>query len=281
MSGKPPRPKSTEDILREMEAMSKGIGTASEDASEEEPRKEGGGALKSLLGFFVKVVPEEGEDVQPPPMPRQSAPPPPVSRQTLTPPIRTGPRVADLVAGEPPPTFKTPKAGAGDLSQRAFDQIYKEAGITNPACSVDELSQLMENPAVANQPLSVKIIAVNLTLSAKGIGPDVPIADAVRKDRALDGYQQMLDEKARQTEQRNLEKIQLITKDTEEYLKRRQAEMEALRAETSEARRQSLDFSIRREEEEKRMANLISPFLEGKPNPVSVGSQPAEVPPES
>jgi len=275
MSGKPPRPKSTEDILREMEAMSKGVGSGPAVSDEEEHRKEGG-ALKSLLGFFVKVVPDEEEGAQMPATHPKNAPPPSASRPTAPPPLRTGPRVADLVAGEPPPTFKTPKAGAGDLAQRPFDQIYREAGITSAPCSVDELAQLMENPAVANQPLSVKIIAVNLTLSAKGIGPDVPVADAVRKDRALDAYQQMLDEKARQTEQRNLEKIQLISKETEEYLKRRQAEMEELRAETAETRRQSLDFSLRREDEEKRMANLISPFLEGKPNPVTIGSQPAE-----
>lgn len=276
MSGKPPRPKSTEDILREMEAMSKGVGSGPAVSDEEEHRKEGGGALKSLLGFFVKVVPEEEEGAKTPSAPKQTAQPQSASRSTAAPPLRTGPRVADLVAGEMPPTFKTPKAGAGDLAQKGLDQIYREAGITSVPCSVDELAQLMENPAVANQPLSVKIIAVNLALSAKGIGPDVPIADAVRKDRALDAYQQMLDEKARQTEQRNLEKIQLISKETEEYLKRRQAEMEELRTETAEARRQSLDFSLRREDEEKRMANLISPFLEGKPNPVTVGSQPAE-----
>jgi len=47
--------------------------------------------------------------------------------------------------------------------------------------------------------------------------------------------------------------------------------MEALRQEISEAKRQSLDFSARREVEEKRLANLIAPFLEGKPNPVTVG----------
>ena len=47
--------------------------------------------------------------------------------------------------------------------------------------------------------------------------------------------------------------------------------MEALRQEIAEAKRQSLDFSVRRESEEKRLANLISPFLEGKPNPVTVG----------
>jgi hypothetical protein len=215
-----------------------------------------------LLGFFVKVVPEE---VEAPPETEAPRPTP-----------RTGPRVADLVAGEPAPKFTPPKTDAADPSDKPFEEIYREAGITDSSCSVDELATLMENPAVANQPLSVKVIAVNLALSAKGIGHDVPIADAVRRDRALDAYQTMLVERARATEQRNAARIQQLTKETEEYLKRKQAEMEALRAEISEANRQSVDFSLRREAEEKRLANLISPFLEGKPNPVTVGNQSSE-----
>ncbi len=270
-SKQPPRPKSTEEILREMEAMSKGVGSTTETAEvEPSSKKEGGGAFKSLLGFFVKVVPEEESQPAPPP-PRQSAPPP--LQQRSAPPQRTGPRVADLVAGEPAPKFKAPAVEAGDPSERPFEQIYKEAGIAGSPCTVDELATLMENPAVVNQPMSVKIIAVSLALSSKGIGADVPIADAARRDRALDAYQQMLDEKAQETEGRNLSKIQQVTIEVEEYLKRRQAEIESLRAEISESKRQSMDFSIRREVEEKRLANLISPFLEGKPNPVTVGNK--------
>ncbi len=270
-SKQPPRPKSTEDILREMESMSKGIGHAEETASEAPAKKEGG-ALKSLLGFFVKVVPEEEET----PAPRPSAPSQRQSPSAQSAMPRTGPRVADLVAGEPAPKFKSTGAETGDLSQKPFEQIYREAGLASAPCTVDELETLMANPAVANQPMSVKIIAVNLALSSKGLGAEVPIADAVRRDRALDAFQSMLDEKAGQTEERNLTKIQQITLETEEYLKRRQAEVEALRAENSEAKRQSIDFSLRRETEEKRLANLISPFLEGKPNPVTVGGKSEE-----
>jgi hypothetical protein len=267
MSKQPPRPKSTEEILREMESMSKGIG---QEETPEAPAKKEGGALKSLLGFFVKVVPEEEEANQS--APRPTAPP----AERASPPPRTGPRVADLVAGEPAPKFKASVSDTGDLSQKPFEQIYREAGLANSPCTVDELETLMANPAVANQPLSVKIIAVNLALSSKGIGADVPIADAVRRDRALDAFQAMLDEKASETEERNLAKIKQITLETEEYLKRRQAEIETLRTETSEARRQSIDFSLRREVEEKRLANLISPFLEGRPNPVTVGEKEEE-----
>jgi hypothetical protein len=261
----PAKPRSTDEILREMEDMMKDSGAKPELAAS----GKSGGGLKSLLDFFVKVVPEEEA-----PAP---AAPATASRSTA-PPAKTGPRVADLVAGEQAPKFSAPRAGA-DPSQKAFEDIYGEAGIASSPCTVNDLETLMENPSIANQPLNVKIIAVNLALSAKGISHEAPIADAARRDRALDAYQSMLADLAHTAEQRNLATIQQLTQETEEFLKRKQAEMETLRAEIAETKRQALDFSLRREAEEKRLANLISPFLEGRSNPVTVGYQAAEEPP--
>lgn len=263
----PRKPKSTKEILAEMENMSKGLGSsAPEEVGESRSAKEGG-AFKSLLGFFVKVVPEQELE-------REGSPSKHPAHAIAG--DRTASRVVDLVAGEASPQFKAPADATADLATRPFEQIYNEARIPDSPCTVDELAKLLENPTVADQPLNVKVVAVSLTLSAKGIGPDVPIADAVRRDRALDGYQQMLDQHAATAEQRNAAKIQQITQETEEYLKRKQAEIETLRVETSEAKRQSIDFSLRRETEEQRLANLISPFLEGVPNPVTVGNKPGD-----
>jgi hypothetical protein len=271
------RAKSPEEIMREMDEMLEKLGaspsvTPSQASPDQTPKK--GGALKSVLNFFVKIEPEEGEEI--PAEVAESLSIPSGSTPANTGNVTRGdtqkrPKVADLVAGEEQPTFTAPESTTEDLSNKSFEEIYQEAGIAQTECSVDELTKLLENPAVANQPLSVKIVAVNLALSAKGIGADVPIADAVRRDRALDAYQEMLAERAQNIEKSNSVKIEEITKETEEYLKRKQAEIEALRTEISEANRQSVDFSIRREVEEKRMFELISPFLEGKPNPVSVG----------
>lgn len=265
----PAKPRSAEDILREMEEMASDAGPA-------KPEPRSGGGLKSFLDFFVKVVPDEDET--PPPSARPTAPQS-LTTQPLQP--RTGPRVADLVAGEQAPKFAPPPNAAFDLSQKPFDDIYREAGVADSPCSVDELAKLMENPTVANQPLSVKVIAVNLTLASKGVSQEIPIADAVRRDRALDAYQQMLNSRAGQSEQQNLQKIEQLTRETEEFLKRKQAEIEALRSEIAEIKRQSVDFSLRREAEEKRLAALVSPFLEGKPNPVTVGNQVGQPKPAS
>lgn len=263
--------RSTKEILREMEELSQsidstlsGISAAPSEDAPARPRR--GGAMKSLLNFFVSVESEEG---QPEAAETNEAAAGPASPQA--------PRVADLVAGEQPPRFEQPAGGAGgDLSGKPLEEIYVEAGLGDTQCSVDELAQLMENPAIASQPMSVKVVAVNLALSAKGVATDVPIADAVRRDRALDAYQEMLDERARSAEERNAARIQELTREAEEYLKRKQVEMEALRAETAEAKRQSVDFVLRREAEEKRLAELISPFLQGKPSPVTIGSQGGE-----
>lgn len=265
----PNKPKSTEDILREMETM-----------SDNEPKAEassGGGALKSLLGFFVKVADEE--DAAPPI--KMSAPPPSA-------PSPTAPRsrVGDLIANEPapklapPPATAIPKASGINLAEEPFEEIYKTAGVPASQCSVDELAKLLENPMIAKQPINIKVVAVNLTLSAKNLSIEEPVTDALRRDRALDAYQAMLAERVVTTEQRNSTKIQQISQEVEEYLKRKQAEMDALKAEVATVKTQSVEFAIRREIEEKRMADLITPFLEGKPNPVTIGNAPEIKPPQ-
>ncbi len=266
----PPRPKTTEEILREMEEMSGKMGKQSAPQPvEDEPESKSGGGLKSLLNFFIKVVPDEttivpgAKSATPPPHP--NAPP--------------RPRVADLVANEPAPKFAAPANNAGDtgdLAAKPFDEIYRAAGLADSPYNVDELAKLLENPAIASQPMSVKVVAINLTLSAKGLSAEAPVTDAMRRDRALDAYQAMLGERAQTTDQRNQTLIQQITQETEAFLKRKQAEMDALRAESAAAKQQAATFAQRREAEEQRLANLISPFLEGKPNPVSVGNPVAE-----
>lgn len=185
--------------LREMETMS-GNETTAESSS-------GGGALKSLLGFFVKVADDEAEATpikRPAPLPVPSAPPPAGPRN----------RVGDLIANEPAPKIAPPTAPASanvNLADEPFEEIYKAAGLPASQCSVDDLAKLLENPMIANQPTNIKVVAVNLTLSAKNLTTEEPITDALRRDRALDAYQAMLAERVVTIEQRNAAKLQQIS----------------------------------------------------------------------
>ena len=256
MSNPNQRPKTTDEILNEMQSVSGAESSDKQDSG-------AGGALKSLLGFFVKVTPDENEILI------ASAAPPPAPR----------PRVSELVPAEPAPKFTPALASSSDLASKPFDEIYREAELPISPCSVDELAQLLSNPTIAAQPLNIKVVAVSLTLSSKGLTVEVPVTDAVRRDRVLDAYQAMLADRVTATEQANAQRIQNISKEVEEYLKNKQAEMDVLKAEIASSKKQSVEFSIRREVEEKRLADLISPFLEGKPNPVTVGNDPAKIAP--
>lgn len=277
MAERPKSPAELEKMLKDMESMSKGVSDTPKPARSE------GGALKSLLGFFVKIHDDEEETPkQAPPQATKIAPP-----QTQNPPMPMPPmpvsaevaaqrRVSDLVANEPVPKFNQPKVNAQqeNLATKAFEEIYKESGANKSKCSVDELLDLMNSPTVAGQPMAVKVVAVNLALMAKGVKIDDYIADAVRKDRSLDAYQLMLNERATEIETKAKVSIENIQKEVEEYLKKKQQEMESVRSQASEASRQAVEFAISRQVEEQRLADAISPFLEGKPNPVSVGNTP-------
>jgi hypothetical protein len=280
------RPRTNEDILREMEEMSKGIEAS--DAGPVEQARTSGGALKSLLGFFIKVHGEDEPAGQTPAaaktpqnVPAKSQPAggitPGKGATTNVPAAAVTKRIGDLVADEPAPKFNQPKASqAGDLSVKPFEEIYKEAGLAKAGSSVDELVGLMESPTVANHPLAVKVVAVSLALSAKGAKIEDYVTDAVRKDRALDAYQKMLSDRARDVEAKTKSETERIQKEVEEFLKKKQVEIEGLRANATEASRQAIEFSVRRQAEEQRLANAISPFLEGKQNPVTVGNNPEE-----
>ncbi len=83
----------------------------------------------------------------------------------------------------------------------------------------------------------------------------------------------MLNALAMQTETENSQKIQQINDEVKKYLEAKNAEMDTLRTQTAEIKRQSESFASRRLAEEQRLAEIIMPLLEGQPNPVSVGNK--------
>src|SRR5262249_22238765 len=105
---KPPQPKSTEDILRDMTEMARESASDSPAPS----GKSSGCGLKSFMDLFASVVPDAPEA---PPGPKVTpgmdtpksnpgaAPSTPAPGPTSGAPARSGPRVGDLVAGEPAP----------------------------------------------------------------------------------------------------------------------------------------------------------------------------------
>jgi hypothetical protein len=94
--------------------------------------------------------------------------------------------IASTIALEP--KFTTPVSDS-----TSFDQIYKAAEIP-PApqgYSILKVSQMLESEHIRNLPSDVKKSSVLVALDAAGVDIKEIIQDAVRRDRALDGYERV------------------------------------------------------------------------------------------
>jgi hypothetical protein len=251
-----PRNPELDKLLREVDSLT---GSAPhveqteqvEEAEQPTQAKKGSSFLDAVGGFFIsKVDDEESHQVDtPPPTPNT---------------------VANIAENIPTPQFSS--SGSSDLSGRSFGDIYREAGIDESMFTVDKLVQLLQDPSLKDQPLSTKTLVLKMALKAQNVEPTVPVTDAVHRERSLDAYQKMLNTKAKATEATNSQTIQTVNDEVKKYLESKNAEMDKLRAEIQEIKRQAETFAVRRQEEERRLAEIIVPLLEGQPNPVSIGN---------
>jgi hypothetical protein len=244
-------------LLREVDSLTGNSQTGEPEQAEpvKQPmtnaRKESS-FLKSLGGFFISKV--EDEPAENESIPVDSPPPTPYS-------------VSEVANSEPAPDFSNSISSGDDLSNADFAQIYAEAGIDESSFTVDKLAALLDDPNLKDQPLSTKTLVLKMALKAQNVTPEIPVTDAVRRDRALDAYQKMLNSRAQETEARNAATIQQINDEVKAILEQKNREMDVLREETQEMRRQAETFAARRQQEEQRLAQLVVPLLEGEPNP--------------
>jgi hypothetical protein len=253
-----PRNPDLDKLLREVDDLTSGQQTEPiEEVTHENVPKQsnqansGSSFLKSIGGFFISKVDEESEH-----------------HQDATPP--TPNTVAAIAESEPTPEFT---ATSNDMSGKNFADIYAEAGVDDSSFTVDKLYELLQDPTLKDQPLSTKALVVKMALKAQNVAPNVPVTDAIQRDRALDAYQKMLNTRAAQTESNNAQLIQQINEEVRKYLEQKNAEMDTLKTEISEMKRQSEIFATRRFQEEQRLAEIIVPLLEGQPNPVTTGNK--------
>ncbi len=247
-----PRNPELDKLLRDVDSLTSSTPHVQEMQQVEEDNqstqaKKGSSFLDAVGGFFISKVDDETDT--PPPSPNT---------------------VGQVATNIQTPTFQ---ATSDDMSSCAFADIYAEARVDESSFTVDKLLTLLQDPSLKDQPLSTKTLVLKMALKAQNVEPTVPVTDAVSRDRALDGYQKMLNLFATQTEAENSQKIQQINDEVKKYLEEKNAEMDTLRTQTAEAKRQSEFFATRRLAEEQRLAEIIMPLLEGQPNPVSVGNK--------
>ncbi len=239
---------------------------------------------KKWYNYFVSVEPAEGSaEAETTPAKSAAAEIEELARSTAAPaskpapaarpaPLRTRPQtVSQMTASLAEPKFAAP-AGA----PAAFDEIYNLAEIPVPAhgYTILKIADMLESEHIRGLTPVVKRSSILVALEAAGVKVDEVIQDAVRRDRALDGY-----ERAQQATLEDLEK----SKASEN--RQIQAELDRLTAEY-QARIQSNDDQVAREKErlygwrlkkqheEQKIASAVGYFVTENPITTS-GSGPA------
>jgi len=108
--------------------------------------------------------------------------------------------VADIASGiAAEPKFTTPIS-----DPTSFEEIYKAAEIPPPpqGYSILKISHMLESERLRNLPSDVKKSTVLVALDAAGVDIKDVIQDAIRRDRALDGYERVQQHAAEELEGR-------------------------------------------------------------------------------
>jgi hypothetical protein len=172
----------------------------------------------------------------------------------------------------PEPSFT---AAQGPVS---FDEIYKAADISAPphGYTITKVADMLQSEHIRNLPSEVKRSSILLALEAAGVKLKEVIEDAVRRDRALDTYERVLQKSVEELEATKKEENHHIEAELErimvEHRTRLQANNDALALE----KEKFFSWRIQKQQEEKKIADAVSHFV--SENPVSVGGSATSAP---
>jgi hypothetical protein len=180
-------------------------------------------------------------------------------------------RVEEIAADVPQEaTFAAPVGNAGE-----FLDIYESAQIETPGhgYSVLKVAEMLTNEHIRDLPADVKRKSVLVALDAAGVKIASIIEDAVRRDRALDTYERVMQKSfddlmaSKEAENRQLEN------EINERIKELREQIASNKTEIDREQQQLLAWRTSKRAEEQRIAEAVSYFV--TENPITTGNAPA------
>ena len=180
---------------------------------------------------------------------------------------------------EAPPKRVTRSEVAADVAD--FGAVYQEAGIELPlhGYGIDKVGEMLENKRLASLQREVKATAVLAALEAASVPIHDVIQDAVLRDKALDAFETAKANEVRELQAGSGARIEAIKNEIESFLKEKNTEMEGLKQAKEAADRAFQALQARKRQEEQRLFDLVSHFLEGGDNPISTAGPLSPPPP--
>jgi hypothetical protein len=158
-----------------------------------------------------------------------------------------------------------------------FPAIYRAAGVTDPphGYSAYKVLEIFSSPGFASLDQRAKAAALTGFLNMTPAGP-VPITDvvqdAVRRDQALDKFEEFLRGKTASRSQEIEKENARLQAEIDEITRRNREKMEANRAAIEAEQARLTRWLVVKRAEERKLFDAVNPFVEN--NPISTADSP-------
>jgi len=197
------------------------------------------------------------------------------SPETAEAPGPRGTRARDIAPEEvAPPASAAPTHSDVAMEVEDFGAVYAEAGVTIPdhGYGVDKVAEMLRGKRLSSLGREVRATAVLAALEAAQVDVKDVIADAVRRDKALDAFEAAKERELHELRAKNEGRIRDLRQEMEALLTKINAEIERLKAGSETADKAFADLQVRKRREEERLHEVVSNFVEPSANPITAGS---------
>jgi hypothetical protein len=249
-------------------------------------------SLKDVLEKMklVEFEEESGKSLGAP-LPIRSQPPvhpqpPPIAKRPAAPTVRP---VAEVLKGVERPTpdeaalakVSPPAPGSpGGLGEIPdFPSIYQASGVTDPphGFSAFKVLEILSSAEFEGLDQKARAAALMGFLKMNPAGP-VAIADivqdAVKRDHALDGFDEFLRKKLEQRRAQLDQENEVLQKEIDELNRRNREKMDQNRRALETDKERLASWEARKRIEERRLYDAVAPFVQE--NPVTLGDPEAK-----
>jgi len=175
--------------------------------------------------------------------------------------------VAQIAASlAPEATFTAPVANPG-----SFDEIYSSAEIHAPVhgYTIMKIAEMLQSEHIRGLPAEVRRSSILVALDAAGVKLQEVIEDAVKRDRALDTYERVLQKSVEDIENRKTEENRKIQAEMERLAAEYRQRIQANNDEIAKEKDRFYGWRLQKQQEEKKIADAVSYFVSEQPITVS------------
>ena len=188
------------------------------------------------------------------------------------------PREIPVKKSIPASAARALRRGHGDGTSAPYD----EAGLSIPdhGYGVDKVAEMLQGKRLSSLARDVRATAVLAALEAAQVDVKDVIADAVKRDKALDAFEASKERELHELRAKNESRVRELKQEMETLLTKINAEIERLKAAAEGAEKAFAQLQIRKRREEERLHEVVANFVEAPDNPITTGSLSGSTPPK-